>query len=93
MYATHPTTIRHLPDWFGAMLGILFVIVLALAILVVANVVDLSSLFQAKPLEIPTTTQMLQSHFAIEHHDEQYGTAVEQLQRVFFLEHQADMVR
>jgi len=93
MYATHPTSLRHLPGWFGALLGLMLGVLLLIAVLALANVVDLGTLFSVKPAEIPTTTQMLQQQFAIEHHEEIYGTTPDQLQRVFFLEHQVDMAR
>ena len=93
MYATHPTTMRHLPDWVGAVLGIAVVVLLLVAVLALANIIDLSGLFAVKPVEIPTTTEMLQQQFSIEHHGDVYGTTADQVQRLFFLEHQADMAR
>lgn len=93
MYATHPVAGRHLPGWFGALLGLSIGILLILGVLLLANLVDWGTLFSIKTVEIPTTTQMLQQQFAIEHHDEIFGTTADQVRRVFFLEHQADLIR
>lgn len=93
MYATHPSTVRHLPGWFGAFLGLMIGILLLIGVLLLANLIDWGTLFAIKTIEIPTTTEMLQQQFAIEHHDEIYGTTADQVRRVFFLEHQADLIR
>jgi len=91
MYATHPAEIHHRPDWLGGVLALLLGVLLVVGLLLATDVLAPTVVSPSVPVRIPTTSEMLEHHAALEHHADIYGTPTQQLQRVFVLEHKADM--
>ena len=94
MHATHPTTIHHAPGWLAPLLVALLAVLLVGLAVYAMQVVNLRLLFTPS-VNFTPTTQMVERQFRVEHaSDAIVGTSevtMSQLQRVFILEHQADM--